>query len=113
MTDYPSYRTGLLPYPVNSHSIAVCDMQIIAAPTHPVDGARRHHDDRSVWKEQAMAAWLDIWGPADEVIAGGPAIFATQRGTGDIWQYAGELDDWKQIGGPGFMFAVSFSYEKG
>lgn len=59
-----------------------------------------------------MAEWLDIWGSADEVIAGGPAIFATQRGTGDIWHYV-DLNDWKKIGGPGDMFVVSFSYEEG
>jgi hypothetical protein len=60
-----------------------------------------------------MGEWLDIGGPVAEVIARGSAVFATRPDSGDIWEYTGELDNWRRIGGPGSMFTVSFSFSQG
>jgi len=50
--------------------------------------------------------WEQIGTAASAIYAGGNRLFATNPGSGDIYEYNGTPGSWTKVGGPGNMFAV-------
>ena len=49
--------------------------------------------------------WEAIGGPASQIVAGGPFLFALTPNNDSIWRYEGQPFAWTKIGGPGHSFA--------
>ena len=54
--------------------------------------------------QPVASGWTKTWGPTGALYAGGNALFATKRDTGDMYRYNGSPMDWTKIGGPAREF---------
>jgi hypothetical protein len=65
-------------------------------------------DENGVWQYYGIGtAWVKIGDPAGEIYAGGTTLIATDKTSGDVYQYNDDPGQWTRIGGPGQDFCIN------
>jgi hypothetical protein len=59
----------------------------------------------TVDRASGVASWVEVGGRAAELIQGGPGLFVTQPGSGNLLRYDGRPGSWTVVGGPAAQFA--------